>query len=200
MSLSLVSLLANFFILPAQPAIMVVGGIAGLAGAAWAPLAVPAAAAAWPFLAYPIRAVEWFSGWPGASLAVGRPGALFVVMYYALLFGVTAWLRRGGAQGPANAPGSGGFSHSASPTQPVVEPPGTGIGPGRPAGEEWGESQIPALLQARPVVNDRAELQSPGGLWAAVRQRFHWAHPHAETAAIETQFSPEMPGGVPWVC
>lgn len=94
--LSLVSWIANPLVLPAQPAVMVLGGLATLAGSIWLPLGRPLAWIAWPFVAYTNRAVEWFAGWPSASLPLGNVGPLLVGLYFALLFGLTlggGWLR-----------------------------------------------------------------------------------------------------------
>ena len=94
--LSLVSWIANPLVLPAQPAVMVLGGVAALAGSIWLPLGRPLAWIAWPFVAYTNRVVEWFAGWPSASLPLGDVGPFVVGLYYALLFGLTlgrGWLQ-----------------------------------------------------------------------------------------------------------
>ncbi len=86
--LSLVSWLANPLVLPAQPAVMVLGGMAAMAGSVWLPLGRPLAWIAWPFVAYTNRMVEWFAGWPAASLPLGTVGPFVVGLYYALLIRV----------------------------------------------------------------------------------------------------------------
>jgi competence protein ComEC len=92
--ISLVSLVANPAILPAQPPVMVMGGLAVLLGMAFEPLGQMAAWLAWPFVAYTIRAVQYFAAWPVNALAVGQISGLAVVLMYAMLFGVTfAWSR-----------------------------------------------------------------------------------------------------------
>ncbi|MCX6071609.1 MAG: ComEC/Rec2 family competence protein, partial [Chloroflexi bacterium] len=94
--LSLVSWIANPLVLPAQPAVMVLGRVAALAGSIWLPLGRPLAWIAWPFVAYTNRVVEWFAGWPSASLPLGDVGPFVVGLYYALLFGLTlgrGWLQ-----------------------------------------------------------------------------------------------------------
>lgn len=90
---SLVTFLANPTILPAQPGLMVLGGLATLLGAIWTPLGQPLAWLAWPFPAFTIRAVTAFAAVTGASIAVGKIGTPVMVGYYALLFGATAWAR-----------------------------------------------------------------------------------------------------------
>jgi competence protein ComEC len=86
--ISLVSLVANPAILPAQPAVMVLGGLAVLLGMVYLPLGQVAGALAWPFVAYTIRAVELFGALQGGVLALGAVGVLGVAGYYAVLF---AW-------------------------------------------------------------------------------------------------------------
>lgn len=86
--ISLVSLIANPAILPAQPAVMVLGGLAVLLGMAWLPLGQLVGALAWPFAAYTIRMVELFALLPGGALALGAVGVMAVTGYYAILF---AW-------------------------------------------------------------------------------------------------------------
>jgi len=56
--LSLVALIANPVVLPAQPAVMVLGGLATLAGTVCLPLGRPLAWMAWPVVAYTNRVVE----------------------------------------------------------------------------------------------------------------------------------------------
>lgn len=92
--ISLVSFLANPFILPAQPAVMILGGLAVLLGLAWLPLGQIAAWAAWPFVVYTIRMVEIFDSIPHGTLVLGDLSIWFVIIIYVLLFAVTF----GGAQ------------------------------------------------------------------------------------------------------
>ena len=99
--LSLISLVANVLILPAQPAVMVIGGLALIAGLLWLPLGKIVAWAAWPFTAYTIGFVELFAKAPGASIGLGEVAPGFVVGCYALLFGLTWLLSRPPDQRPA---------------------------------------------------------------------------------------------------
>lgn len=92
--LSLVSLIANPVILPAQPPLMILGGLTMLLGMLWHPLGQAAAWLAWPFPAFTIRAVEFFAGWSGASLALPQFGLPALAAGYALLFGLTFGRRR----------------------------------------------------------------------------------------------------------
>jgi competence protein ComEC len=88
--LSLASLVANPVILPAQPAVMVLGGLATLVGSAWVPAGQPLAWMAWPFASYTIRAVEWIAQMPLASLALGHLHPVWIVVFYGLLLILTA--------------------------------------------------------------------------------------------------------------
>lgn len=83
--LSLVSFIANPFILPAQPAVMILGGLAAILGMIFQPLGQLAAFIAWPFVTYTIRAVEFFAGLPGAAFSVDFPLWAVFAWYIALL-------------------------------------------------------------------------------------------------------------------
>ncbi len=87
--LSLVSLLANPLILPAQPPVMILGGLAALLGMAAAPLGQIAAYLVWPFLIYTIRLVEWFASLNKAVWVLGSVTLLVVALYYLILFALT---------------------------------------------------------------------------------------------------------------
>jgi competence protein ComEC len=80
-----VGTLANLLILPAQPAVMVLGGASLLLGLAFLPLGRLAAFVAWPFCAFTIRAVQFFAGLAG-TLHPAQPVSLLAVgLYYAAL-------------------------------------------------------------------------------------------------------------------
>ncbi len=87
--ISLVSFLANPFILPAQPAVMIASGLALLLGLIYLPLGQLAAWLSWPFSTYTIRVVELFNHLPHGVLVLGEFSLLFVVLFYLLLFGFT---------------------------------------------------------------------------------------------------------------
>jgi len=87
--LSLVSILANPVILPLQPLLMILGGLASLLGALWIPLGQPIAWVAWLFPAFTNQAVRFFADWPAASIALGSFGFPLVLAYYILLMGGT---------------------------------------------------------------------------------------------------------------
>src|SRR5690242_10483899 len=87
--ISLVSFIANPFILPPQPAVMILGGFAVLLSLIWFPLGQIAAWAAWPFVIYTIRMVELFDGIPHGTIILGEMSIWFVIFFYAALFAVT---------------------------------------------------------------------------------------------------------------
>ena len=86
--LSLVTLLSNFLILPAQPGVMLCGGLATIAGLIWLPLGQILGWVAWIFLTYTIRVVEITASFPYASFDLGHVSPGLVGLYYGLLAGV----------------------------------------------------------------------------------------------------------------
>ncbi len=68
---SLVSLVANPLILPAQPPVMVLGGLAAIAGMIWPPAGQALAWLAWPFVTYTIRMVQALGSLPHAMILTG---------------------------------------------------------------------------------------------------------------------------------
>jgi competence protein ComEC len=87
--LSLTALIANPLILPAQPALMVLGGLSVLSAMIFKPLGQLLAWAAWPFTAYTIRVVEWLAGVPHGSIALGQVAFPLILLFYGLLFSIT---------------------------------------------------------------------------------------------------------------
>ncbi|MCK4900343.1 MAG: ComEC/Rec2 family competence protein, partial [Anaerolineales bacterium] len=87
--LSLTSLIANPVILPAQPAVMILGGLAVILGMVWLPLGQVAAYLAWPFVVFTIRAVELLARIPGGVITLGEVAIFWVVLFYAVLFLLT---------------------------------------------------------------------------------------------------------------
>ncbi|MDW8227334.1 MAG: ComEC/Rec2 family competence protein [Anaerolineales bacterium] len=83
---SIVSLIANPFILPAQPLVMILGGLALLFSLLYLPLGKLFAWVTWPFPAYTIRVVEWLDHLPHGVILLGEFSFLFVVLFYAVLF------------------------------------------------------------------------------------------------------------------
>ena len=76
------ALLANPLILPVQPLVMELGGLALLAGSLWPPLGT---ALAWPLTAYTIRMVEWVAQLPHGAVSTAALPVVWVVLYYGVL-------------------------------------------------------------------------------------------------------------------
>lgn len=87
--ISLVSFIANPFILPAQPAVMILGGVAVLLSLIWLPLGQLAAWVAYPFTLYTIRVVELFDRVPHGTIFLGDFSFGFVLLFYAALLSLT---------------------------------------------------------------------------------------------------------------
>ena len=87
--LSLSSLIANPLILPVQPAVMILSGVAVLLAMLAFPLGQIAAYLAWPFVVYTIRMVEFLGRIPGGALALGELSLSWIVLFYLALFTLT---------------------------------------------------------------------------------------------------------------
>jgi competence protein ComEC len=87
--ISLVSFIANPFVLPVQPAVMVLGGLAVFLSLIIYPLGQLTAWVAWPFTAYTIRMVELFDSVPHGVLYLGGFSLAFALLFYAVLLAVT---------------------------------------------------------------------------------------------------------------
>jgi competence protein ComEC len=99
--LSLSALAANLLVLPAQPALMLLSGLALLVGLVWLPLGQLIAWLAWPSSAYTLAAIRFFAGLPGGSFYLGDVAPAVVVVLYAGLFAGTWLFGRSAAQRPA---------------------------------------------------------------------------------------------------
>jgi len=82
-------LLANPLILPPQPLVMILGGIALLGGLLNPALGKALAYLAWPFAAYTNRMVTWLATLPAGKLSISTFSFLWVVLYYLLFFTLT---------------------------------------------------------------------------------------------------------------
>lgn len=89
--LSLVTLLTNLLILPAQPGVMIWGGLATVAGLVWLPLGRVLGWVAWLFLTYTIETVRITARAPFAWVDLGRVEGWTVWAYYVLLGSLTWW-------------------------------------------------------------------------------------------------------------
>lgn len=86
---SMVSLPVNLLILPAQPALMMLGGLSVLVGLFWLPGGSLLALAAWPFAAFTIRIVQLAASLPGAALAIAPLDFGWVLLYLLVLVLIT---------------------------------------------------------------------------------------------------------------
>jgi competence protein ComEC len=87
--ISFSSLIANPLILPAQPPLMILGGLAVLSGMLFQPIGQLFAWTAWPFTAFTIRVVEWLSAVPHSSISLGQIAFPLIMLFYAALFMIT---------------------------------------------------------------------------------------------------------------
>jgi len=87
--ISLISLIANPFILPVQPAVMILGGIAVFVSLILQPLGQLLAWIAWPFPAYTIRVVELFDRVPNGTIFLGDSSIWWAVTFYIVLLTTT---------------------------------------------------------------------------------------------------------------
>ena len=88
-SFSLATFLANPAILPVQPPIMVLGGLALILALIWFPLGKLAAPLVYPFVLYTIRVVEWFSRLPIKTAHLGQVDIIWIIIFYAVLVLIT---------------------------------------------------------------------------------------------------------------
>jgi competence protein ComEC len=87
--ISLISFIANPFILPVQPAVMILGGAAVFASLILLPLGQLLAWIAWPFAGYTIRVVEFFNRVPHGVLVLGDVPIWVIFGTYITLLAVT---------------------------------------------------------------------------------------------------------------
>jgi competence protein ComEC len=92
--ISLVSFIANPFILPVQPAVMIASGLAVFTSLVIYPLGQLLAWIAWPFATYTIRMVELFDRVPHGTIFLGDSSFWLVTFFYVALLAVTfSWDR-----------------------------------------------------------------------------------------------------------
>ncbi|MDY6874241.1 MAG: ComEC/Rec2 family competence protein, partial [Chloroflexota bacterium] len=91
---SWLALIANPLILPAQSLVMILGGLALLAGLILPDAGVAMAILAKPFVTYTIRVVTWLAGGPGGEWTLPRFHSIWLVLFYGLLFFFTLTPRK----------------------------------------------------------------------------------------------------------
>lgn len=82
-------LIANPLILPVQPLVMVLGGLALLGGLVYIPMGKVLGWFAWPFAAYTNRIVMWLSELAPVSISMTRIHIFWVALYYLVFFTIT---------------------------------------------------------------------------------------------------------------
>ena len=87
--ISLISFIANPFILPVQPAVMILGGAAVFVSLILLPLGQLLAWVAWPFAGYTIRVVEFFDRIPHGVIVLGDVPVWAIFGTYITLLAVT---------------------------------------------------------------------------------------------------------------
>ena len=87
--ISLVSFVANPFILPPQPAVMILGGLSVLLSHVWLAAGQVVAWITYPFVVYTIRMVELFDRVPHGTLFLGDVSIWFTILFYAALLSLT---------------------------------------------------------------------------------------------------------------
>ncbi len=92
--LSYTTLLANPLVLPPQPAVMIMGGIALLGGLVYLPLGHLLGYLAWPLLAYTNCTVEFFAALSTGGATMGRISLWAAAIYYGILLGLAFWRPR----------------------------------------------------------------------------------------------------------
>ncbi len=89
--ISLLSPLVNLLILPVQPAIMILGGLAIISGSLFFAIGNLLAYLAWPFAYYTIRVVEWMDQVSIGMLNTGDVNPWWIVSVFVVILGAT-WL------------------------------------------------------------------------------------------------------------
>jgi competence protein ComEC len=108
-SISLLALVANPLILPAQPPVMILSGMAVILGLVYQPLGQLAGYLALPFVTYTIRVVEFFARIPQGVFYLGEVALPVIGLFFVVLFGWTFassyWRRAASAIGAGAALG-----------------------------------------------------------------------------------------------
>ncbi len=99
--ISLVSLIVNPLVLPAQTGVMTFGLLALTTGLVSIPLGQITAWTVWPWLTWTLGVIELFAQLPFASIPLDYVPPIVVAAYYAGLIGLTWYLRQPKEQRPA---------------------------------------------------------------------------------------------------
>lgn len=107
--ISIISLVANLLVLPAQPAVMVLGGLATIGAMINTTLGHGLYWLAWPFITFTIVIIELLAKVPLAAIPLDRFSLPALLGMYALLFGLTWLLNREKNQRPKWLPPLSGW-------------------------------------------------------------------------------------------
>ncbi len=106
--LPLAALLANPLVLPVQPGVMILGGLAMLLGMLSPGVGQVVAYLAWPLAAYTIRMAEFWAGFKGAVINFGQVNGLEIGLFYGMVLYLTfakPWQRLQAQRGQPSEPG-----------------------------------------------------------------------------------------------
>ena len=92
--ISLVSVLANLFVLPMIPMIMLFGFISLIGGLIWQGLGFILAVIPWILINYVFKIIEFFASFKLASVDLGKVPWLVPVILYGVLFAWMMWVKR----------------------------------------------------------------------------------------------------------
>jgi competence protein ComEC len=92
--LSIVSLIVNPLVLPAQTGVMVFGLLALGGGLIAIPIGQVLGWLAWVFLAWTLGVIGIFASMPNAAIPVDYVSPIWIAAYYAILLGLTWYLKR----------------------------------------------------------------------------------------------------------
>ena len=96
--ISILTLIVNALVLPAQTGVMIFGGLALLTGMAFLPLGQIVGGLAWLFLTWTLQVIHLFSSIPGVATELGYVDPLWGVAYVAMLVAMTFWFSRSAEQ------------------------------------------------------------------------------------------------------
>ncbi len=91
---SVLTLIVNALVLPAQTGVMIFGGLALLAGMIFLPIGQIVGWVAWLFLTWTIQVIHLFARVPGVAIELGYVDPLWGVAYVTALAAITFWLSR----------------------------------------------------------------------------------------------------------
>jgi competence protein ComEC len=102
--ISIISLVANLIVLPVQPAVMVLGGLAALGAMLHSALGYLLFWLAWPFVTFTIVVVEGLAQVPLAAIQINRLPLWFLFLAYGALIGCSWFAMRPKIQRPNGWP------------------------------------------------------------------------------------------------